>query len=453
MASKPFAFHIDDPLGTATELGIKGCFCTHCIRGFRDYLKKTVLLETLKAAGVADLESVDYQKFLKGRNDRPLWQEFSSFQLRSSVEQVKKICRFAREKRGASIPMGANAPVVGAHIVFAPYLDYIAAEVGTDGKEMRFGAKPMLNYKMGDAMGLAVAATGIYQDWVMLWKHDIPDLVRGWVAESYALGGNFIVPHKEWGFIQPPGKDTQSIAYPGKPELIGPLYKFVRDYPELFDDYEAVTDVGLLYDYGAMRTRGAAREMPQTPEKRPAQVHEICLALADANIQFGMLVAGSEPLDHELTTQDLGKYGVVITNGPVMAQGRQKEILEEGRREGKVINWAGIESVQGLLKKRVATEPEGGKVWALARVVPEDLSSPLVCHVLNREFDAKAEKMTPQKNVTVSLHRKIFDGRKHEKCTLYMEKQQPRELAVQTRGDMVEVTLPELELWGVLKFT
>jgi len=64
--------------------------------------------------------------------------------------------------------------------------------------------------------------------------------------------------------------------------------------------------------------------------------------------------------------------------------------------------WPKFSGFQGLLKKRVATQPDGGK---------------------------------------------------HEKCTLYMEKHQPRELAVQTRGDMVEVTLPELELWGVLKFT
>jgi hypothetical protein len=68
-------------------------------------------------------------------------------------------------------------------------------------------------------------------------------------------------------------------------------------------------------------------------------------------------------------------------------------------------------------------------------------------------FDAKAERMMPQQQVKISLHKSVFGNRKREKCTLFMERQPARELAVSTLGDTVEVTIPALELWGVLRFT
>jgi len=46
----------------------------------------------------------------------------------------------------------------------------------------------------------------------------------------------------------------------------------------------------------------------------------------------------------------------------------------------------------------------------------------------------------------------LFGGRKHGTCTLHIERQPPRELAVESLGRMIEVTLPELKLWGVLEF-
>jgi hypothetical protein len=318
---------------------------------------------------------------------------------------------------------------------------------------MKFGAKPLLNYKMGDALGVAIAATGIYRDWTMLTGHDIPDLVRGWVAESYALGHNFIVPHKEWGFVQLPGQPPKSTAYPAKPEIIGPLYRFVRENPELFDDYEAYAQVGLLYDYKANRVRGGAAQMPQTPEKQAPAIHEICLHLANTNIPFGMVVAGSEPFDHEITRRDLERYELLVVNDPLMVEGKQRALLDDWSALGKVVKWSGIASVQDRIENLVTSEPGAGRIWVLPRIVPGNAGAPLVCHVLNRVFDAKAEKITPQQQVKVSLHKTVFGDRKREKCTLLMERQAARELAVSTRSNMVEVTIPDLELWGVLRFT
>ncbi len=455
MAVKPYAFHLDDPLGTATVLRAKspGCFCRYCLAGFREYLQKEVPADRLRALGISELESFDYASFLRGRNDRALWPEFEDFQLTRAVENVGKIIEHARQTRGERISVGANAPVVGWHLVFAPLMDYIAAEVGTDAQEKRFGAKPMLNYKIGEALGVAIAATGIYRDWVRLLIHDIPDLVRGWVAESYALGGNFIVPHKEWGFVQFPGDEsTISTAYPGKPEVIGPLYKFVRTYPELFDHYKPVSQVALLYDYRATRQLLGGYELPQTPGRKPAALHEICLELGNANVPFGMVVSGGGPFRHELRQPDLAPYEFVIVNDPLMVEGPQRDLLDAWDRNGKLVRWQGIDSVRSRLETWVAAEPPG-EIWALPRLIPERQNSSLVCHVLNRRFDPAAEKLVPQKNVKVRLRKKIFGGRRHAACTLYLEGHYPQLVPLHDDENFVEVTIPYLELWGVLKFS
>ena len=323
--------------------------------------------------------------------------------------------------------------------MFAPLLDFAAAEVGTEAVEKRFGAKPMLSYKMGEALGIAIAATGIYKDWVRLLIHDLPDLVRGWVAESYAMGGNFIVPHKEWGLVDFGGGDSVNIQYPGKVELIGPLYKFVRDNQALFDDYRPVLQVGLLYDYQRMRNG------------EPTAIQNICEELGNANVQFGLVVSGGGPYRHEFSQQDLEQYESVIVDEPVMVEGRQRELLDAWDRKGKLIRWDGVESVRGKVKRLVEAEPAGA-IWVLPRIVPGRRDKPLVCHVLNRAFDAEAEKLVRHRTVRVRLNKEVFDGRPYRNCTLYMERMWPQDLPVKMDGEVVEVFVPYLELWGVLQF-
>ncbi len=35
-------------------------------------------------------------------------------------------------------------------------------------------------------------------DWAFVKEHNVPGLVRGWVALSYAAGHCFMVPHRQW---------------------------------------------------------------------------------------------------------------------------------------------------------------------------------------------------------------------------------------------------------------
>ena len=89
-------------------------------------------------------------------------------------------------------------------------------------------------------------------------------------------------------------------------------------------------------------------------------------------------------------------------------------------------------------------------MWLLPRVNPGDAKAPLVCHVLNRDFDAAAERLVPQSDVKVRLSNNLLKGRGG--CQWFAPSQEPQTLPVRRVGKDVEVTLPLLDAWAVLRF-
>lgn len=84
---------MDDPPCNFAAVAWGGCFCEHCMAGFREYLGKKVSAPELQKAGVPDIAAFDYRAFLKDRkapvgdaftrwND-PLKKHFAEFQRQS----------------------------------------------------------------------------------------------------------------------------------------------------------------------------------------------------------------------------------------------------------------------------------------------------------------------------------------------------------------------------------
>ena len=97
----------------------------------------------------------------------------------------------------------------------------------------------------------------------------------------------------------------------------------------------------------------------------------------------------------------------------------------------------------------------------VARAIPGNPTAPAILHLLNRNYDASTDTTAKMKNVKVSLHKGIFDGRTLAKATLYapppsLDRQNPGAseavpLHVEPTSSGVTVTIPELDYWGILK--
>jgi len=441
--------HIDDYRGTSGAVTwLSGCFCRHCMEGFRKYLADQVPQEKLSSLGIADLAKFDYRQFLLDRGVKPeeynrkraglpLAAEFLDFHVKANNAFVAEYRRQAEKLRGKPLALCVNSGVTDPHgLVIGPQLTYFCCEVHHDAAGRRVPVHPIYAYKLADGVGRPVASTAGGGDWAYVKEHKVPGLVRTWIALSYAFGHHFMAPHRQWCYT----KEKGTHWYDGPTEEYAYLYQFVRRNARLLDDYVAAAPVAVVYD-NAARRRGLGNIEP------------ICAALAERNVPFTVLVAGDDWLDYRLDPERLGRFKAVIvasdfSKSPIDEV--QKKALDEVKAAGRLVVWPDDASLARLVPSPVSVE--GSKdLLVVPREKRQDRTAPVVIHLLNRRYDGAKDAMTPLENVTLRLGGELFAGRKLGKATLHAPSAQPVPLKIVTDGETATVRIPRLELWGVVE--
>ena len=446
MKTEPDGLHIDDYTGTSgTVTWRSGCFCGYCLAGFREYLEKNVSKEKLAGLGIKDLARFDYRKFLleKGvepeeynqrRSRLPLAAEFHDFHVKANNAFVAGYRRRAEQLRGRPLTLCVNSGLTRPEtLVIAPHLSYFCCEVGQGASSRAVPKHPVYVYKLADGLDRPVTSTASGQDWAYVMEHKLPGLVRTWVALSYAFGQNFMAPHRQWCYTQEKGTHW----YTGPAEEYAWPYRFVRRHARLLDRYEAVAPVAVVYDNAARR-------------KGRGNIEPICTALAETNVPFTVLVAGDDWLDYRLQPDRLARFKAVIVAGQPEMDRPQRDLIEQVRSHGRLIEWPDREGLDKLVPTPVVVEGSE-HVGVVPRAIPGEEDSPVVVHLLNRRYDGETDTMVPQKEITLRLRRDLFSGRKFTKATLHAPKAEPLVLEVTSDGKYTMVKVPELEFWGIVE--
>ena len=246
------SLHIDDHLGTAQTVDhMGGCFCEHCMTGFREYLENEVDEETLDDAGIESLEDFDYHEFARGYADNveeyievqwdiPLMEEFIEFNREAAAALTGEMREVGAEAAGHPILLSANAWIgQERHRTVLPYLTHVVCEnphhaaAGTDDLGGAIGF-----YEFGEDYGIPVAATAGGHDWAHAAAEEKYTLVQVWVALAYAHGQRFMVPNRQWCFTEELG--THWHTFPK--DVYAPMYRFIRANAEWFDGFSAAAD-------------------------------------------------------------------------------------------------------------------------------------------------------------------------------------------------------------------
>jgi len=446
MKAKPDGLHIDDYRGTSgCVTWLSGCFCRHCLAGFRKYLAEHVAKDKLTALGIKDLGSFDYRKFLlargvtpadykKRRSRLPLAKEFHHFHVMAATQVVAEYYRRAKALRGAELSLSVNSGLGDPQaIVIAPHLSYFCCEVGHGAATRRVPDGPVSIYKLADGLNRPVASTASGHDWAFIAENKLPGLVRTWTALSYAFGHTLMAPHRQWCYTKAKGTHW----YAGPTEAYAPLHRFIRTNAALLDDYEAVAPVAVIYDNAARRA-GRGR------------IRVICTDLARANVPFRVLVAGDDWLAYRLKATDLAGARAVVAPKGVQLNGDQGKLLDRAAQQGKLVPWPDKAALEKLIGTPVAVKGAKG-VWAVPRAVPGDQSRPVVIHLLNRNYDKDADAMVVQKNLTLRLSRDLFAGRKFTAATAHAPKAKPVKLTVASDAKTTTIAIPSLELWTMIE--
>jgi hypothetical protein len=244
---------MDDPPMNVAAVKWGGCFCPHCMAGFRQYVKSQAATADLAKWGIPPLDQFDYRDHLKARkapvgdafaqyDGGPLKRLFAAF-------QEESVRAFYREVR-SMIDVHA-----GRHIVFSSnnyagrwQFPYDLFEVGMAELPERDATPETLYQRFADArrQGKAQLFTLVPRS---IDGSEVA-MTRRAITMSYACGGHLIVP---WDVYT--GSDRP--RYYGKPEQYSDLYKLVRDHSQLFDGYEDAAFV-----LPGMNDRRYAREGP-----------------------------------------------------------------------------------------------------------------------------------------------------------------------------------------------
>ena len=447
VAAKPDGLHIDDYRGTSGCVTWRsGCFCRHCTAAFRKYLAKNVPAERLAKLGITDLEAFDYRRFLLARGVKaddynrrrsrlPLAGEFYDFHVKAANDFVAAYHKRACELAGKRLSLSVNSGLSNAHaLVVAPLLSNFCCEVGHGAARRRPPTHPVAIYKLADGLDRTVCSTASGQDWAFVAENKLPGLVRTWVAMSYAFGHNLMAPHRQWCYTKAKGTHW----YDGPTDEYAWPYRFVRSVARLLDGYEAVAPVVVIYSSAAnRRARG--------------RIEAICGDLAQANVPFTVAIAGDDWLpDYRLSAARLAKAKAVVVPKQLDLDAAQQKLLDRVAAAGRLVTWPDKDRLAKLVPPPVVVEG-ADRIWAVPRADPADPARPAVVHLLNRNYDAKADRVVPQKNVVLRLRRDLFGRRKLTGAVAHAPRAEPAELKLASGATSTSVTVPELGEWAIVE--
>lgn len=422
--------HIDDHLGTAGGISQGGCFCDRCVAEFRDYLQNLPSNELAKfsitnAAGFNFREVA--RAWLNEKSGRkvtqhPLWNHWRIYQLQGAASFMAELRALAAKVAGHPVPMGANACLLwGPHLCDYQSLDLFSAEIPHHAETRRFSDAPIVAYRLADAVGRPLASTAAGHDWAFIKEQNLPGLVQGWIALGYAAGHSLMAPNRQWCYTSEKGTHW----YEGPKEKFAPLYQFVRQNAALFDGYENHADLTVAFSQ-------------RTFDRDPNRVIALCSKLSASNISYQIALGGNEVVNHPLPAEDIARAVRLLVIDEKDFAAADQAVLASAKPAQR-FNTA--EAAMANVRPAVSVERT-----VPVRVLPRVKPGSAVIHLVNWNYDAARDTVREMKNVRLRIDLPALGVAGATEARLVHPGRELVKLPIHEAG----VTVPELDLWGLL---
>lgn len=352
-------FVLDEFMGNIATMHSGGTFDEHSLQGFREFLQAEYSAATLQTEfGIDDIATFDYRMYLLDRGLRerylvtpwecPLFDDYYRFQEEDAIRFAQQVVEDIREygtAQGKDLVISANAYEMGiANLWTAAISDYLTFEhqyLWPEGVELsesptlppQWRAVPQLKLANAITSHRPVAMLSI-PDFFMLGELNPDtayDLLNLFIAEAYAANGTFL--------------HFNIDAFEASPERISPTFDLFREYADILRDSDSLAKVGVLYSH------------PTVSQLGDFGFRGACLMLSDLVVQYDVLFAGFGAeiddyytLDHDITTDQLQQYEVLVLPGSALLTDHQVAlILDYLETGGRIIAWDGDGNQPGSL--------------------------------------------------------------------------------------------------------
>ena len=412
------------------------CFCDRCLEGFRGYLK-SLPEEELRSLGIPDPQGLNYRELVqswldqdstKGRKptQHPLWPQWTIYQCRAAAAFMQELRETAQQTAGRPVPVGANAGLLWPrHLADYRALDLFSAETDHHAGQRQFSDHPLFAYRLADSVQRPYASTASGGDWAFIKEHNLPGLVRGWIALSYAAGHAFMAPHRQW--CHTPEKGTH--WYEGPASAFAPLYRFVREHAAVFDRHESYADIAIVLPHRSFA-------------QRPDRWFELCQQMATRNVSYRLLLGGDEIVDHPLSGEELRGAGALLIPNREDLSGKDRGTLDQclAREKAPKVFATASEALAALTPAvRVSDN-------STVRALPRLASGSAAIHLLNLRYDPARDEVTKLRQVVVRFDHGKLGLSEHVTCSMLQPERPSQTLAVAQD----QVAVPELGLWSIL---
>ncbi|WP_417851766.1 hypothetical protein [Thalassoglobus sp.] len=360
----------------------------------------------------------------------PLAQEYRTFQHVAAREFIKNFRQQVEAIAGRRMLLSTNSAFHTPSDWWAlPAVDFFTAETMLNAASRKIPQQQIFRYKLADALGTRLVCTGTpKQDWAFVRNNNLRGLVRTWIAQSYAYGHHFMVPHSMWC-----GEGQEQSDYKSQPGDCDDLYQFVQEHAKLFDGFETVADVGVIYSNTAFR-RG----------QRQAQ--QASYELTKRNIPFRLIAAGDEWMPVDLRKEDLAGLRALVVTNPDTLNSDQRAVLDAVKV--RTVAWPDQKRLSQLAPPPIdvtgATD-----VTVLPRAKSDDPST-LVCHLLNGNYLPQSDSMQALRDLTITLDDSLLSSTVTA-ATLTAPGQEDVACRFTHNENGVSISVPSLDLWALLK--
>lgn len=439
--------NVDDAMANAMVIRLPetgGCFCDACMTGFRAWMRLRFDTSALAARGIDEIDRFDYRAMVRpkfptradytgayARSEIPLQEEFRLFQTQAAANLLTELAQCARETAGQAIPLSANLGVMRPDVLLgAAVLDHFIIELPFWKYEGHF---PLESLKIAEALEKKCAVWPVGYDVDRVRREGASGMLKLWIATTYALGHNFMVPARMWCSAGPTG----SVFYDPPEEELVPLYRFVRETADLFDGFEPLAQFGLLYSNRDARRGRRAGE-------------QVAYELFTRNLSYRLLLGGDDYLASRLdlaagTDVDL----VVIPDPETVAalDAEQRQVVEQWLASGRAAYWSDLAPNPPTGAVRVLGQ-EG--VVALPRQRLTGGRRQIVVHLIDRNYQAGTNSFGLLPAIDVELAHAVLGSQVPVRATLHGPSAPAAGLAMTLDPHQIRVRVQMTGIWNVL---
>ncbi len=486
-------------------------YCEACLDGFRSYLAERYSPAELSSKySITDVGSFDFRARLAEEGnlqtppDSPLHKEWWLFQLTNLVKVEREIlssCKSYAQGRGDEFVVTSNAyePERNpGHVIEMTMTDF--SSIGTGMTiQLRKGGKLVSTlrippsysyiplYRVAQAVtpdkpvALFIDGPGGTSTMKDLSEQTQRDVVRWMFAEAYAAGARFHVPYPSLDYYAPLDACEQYVP-------------FIRDNAEAYQDVEHLADVGVLFSY-ASEVWDYWIGAGTAESNHSLQWYGLAQALTDMSVQYDVVFApDGNIIPDNVALEGLLEYETLIVPWAYSLRDEHVALLEQYAKSGKepiiVGDFATFDEeknrrqtdavaalraldaivVPALNFESYLNDPHGSNAAAVldalnalipnrwVTVANRSVSAllnregdTLHCHLINKDRQESGFKPQAGLEVRITLP---ADLRLSDDHAVYLSPdlsgQEPALLPIALQSGVAEVTVPNLEIYGVL---